>query len=370
MRRYIIIAIVIGIVIAIIAGIAYYYSTHKHREQTLKKTQISTGTYLRIFCAGSLTIPFQDIAQVFEKKYGVTVHIEPSGSVMAVRKITDLHEWCDVLGVSDYRLIPKFMIPRYAKWCIGFATNQIVLAFTNHSRYATYLIKHPQDWYKILMMKNVRYGFSNPNMDPCGYRAVGVIALAALYYHNITILKDLVISKISGAKYRLLKNGTLIVYIPATFTIEGRRLVIRPKEVDLVSLLESGDIDYAFEYKSVAIQHHLLYITLPPQLNLGNPDYAKYYSRVIVKILVGTPEEKSIKMAPIIYGITIPTVTKHEDLAIKFVELILSETGRRIFAENGQNILKKLIIVGTPPDWLMRFLRETGYSYVVQKTSS
>ncbi|NPA70417.1 MAG: tungstate ABC transporter substrate-binding protein WtpA [Crenarchaeota archaeon] len=369
MKRSHIIAIVVSIVIIIIAGsVTYYYINHRARTGTTS-TSVPRG-YLRIFCAGSLTIPFQDVAQVFEKKYGVPVHIEPSGSVMAVRKITDLHEWCDVLGVSDYRLIPKFMIPKYAKWCIGFATNQIVIAFTNHSKYASYLLAHPQDWYKILMMKNVRYGFSNPNMDPCGYRAVGVIALAALYYHNMTILKDLVISKISGAKYKLLRNGTLIVYIPATFTIRGRNLVIRPKEVDLVSLLESGEIDYAFEYKSVAIQHHLLYITLPPQLNLGDPDYAKYYSRVIVKILVGTPEEKSIKMAPIIYGMTIPTVAKHEDLAIKFVELVLSRTGREIFEKNGQNMLSKIIIVGTPPSWLIKFLRENGYSYVVKKTSS
>ncbi|NPA23520.1 MAG: tungstate ABC transporter substrate-binding protein WtpA [Crenarchaeota archaeon] len=368
MRRAIIITIAVIIAAACIGTILYYtYSTY--RTSTQKTTSYKTSqTYIRVFCAGSLTIPFQDIAQVFESEYKVPVHIEPSGSVMAVRKVTDLHEWCDVLGVSDYRLIPKFMIPKYARWCVGFATNQIVIAFTRHSKYAEYLLKHPQDWYKILMMKNVRYGFSNPNMDPCGYRAVGVIALAALYYHNMTILRDLVISKISGAKYRLLSNGTLIVYIPATFTIRGN-LVIRPKEVDLVSLLESGDIDYAFEYKSVAVQHHLLYITLPPQLNLGDPAYSRYYSRVIVKILVGTSEEKGIKMAPIIYGLTVPTVAKHEDLALRFIMLILSKMGREIFERNGQDILSRLIIVGKPPEKLITFLKENGYSYVVKNTT-
>ncbi len=366
MRKGVIIGICIAIAVIIIAGTsAYYYISHSHKHRTTVYTRPGKS-YIRIFCAGSLTIPFQDVAQVFEQKYGASVHIEPSGSVMAVRKITDLHEWCDVLGVSDYRLIPKFMIPHYAKWCIGFATNQIVIAFTNHSRYAEYLLKHPQDWYKILMRKNVRYGFSNPNMDPCGYRAVGVIALASLYYHNMTILKDLVISKISGARYKLYKNGTLVVYIPATFTIKGNNLMIRPKEVDLVSLLESGEIDYAFEYKSIAIQHHLLYITLPPELNLGYPEYSHYYSRVVVKILVGTPEEKAIKMAPIVYGITVPAVAKHRDLALKFVMLVLSSTGRRIFEKNGQEILRKLIIVGTPPKSLLSFLRANGYTYVIK----
>jgi len=358
MTKKTIIGIVIAIIVICIALSIYYISI-------LHKSTISKSTSLRIFCSGSLAIPFQNISQIFENMYHIPVHIESSGSVMAVRKIVDLHRWCDVLGVSDYRLIPRFMIPKYAKWCIGFATNQIVLAFTNHSKYAKYLLSHPQDWYKILMRSDVRYGFSNPNMDPCGYRAVGVIALAALYYHNLTILEKLVISKISGSRY-VYKNGTITVYIPATFNVKGRNLVIRPKEIDLVALLESGEIDYAFEYKSVAIQHHLLYITLPPSLNLGNVDYSNFYKKVTVVILWGTKEAKAIKMAPIVYGITIPTVSKHRDLAIKFVELILSDVGRKIFERYGQNILRRLIIIGNIPKDLIKFLRENGYTYVIK----
>ncbi len=356
-RKGTIIGIIIAVIV-IIVGLSICYTSLKHGISSPKTR------YIKIFCAGSLTIPFQDIAQVFEQKYHIDVHIEPSGSVMIVRKIRDLHEWADVIGVSDYRLIPRFLTPKYAKWCIGFATNQIVIAFTNHSKYAEYLLKHPQDWYKILMRSDVKYGFSNPNMDPCGYRAVGVIALASLYYHNMTILNRLVISKISGSRYEY-KNGTLIVYIPAAFTIKGHNLVIRPKEVDLVSLLESGEIDYAFEYKSVAIQHHLLYIPLPPALNLANTSYAGFYDKVIVRILVGTNESKSIRMAPIIYGISIPTVAKHYNEAIRFLELVLGKTGREIFEKNGQNILKRLIIVGKIPIQILNFIKEQGYSYVI-----
>jgi molybdate/tungstate transport system substrate-binding protein len=41
---------------------------------------------------------------------------------------------------------------------------------------------------------------------------------------------------------------------------------IRPKEVDLVALIESNAIDYMFQYKSVAIQHGLKYIELPKMI--------------------------------------------------------------------------------------------------------
>ena len=358
MRKIIAVSIIVAIAVAAVVSMAYLYIAHQKSRPTLI-----------IFCAGSLAKPFEKIAAIFEKKYNVTVYIEPSGSVFVVRKVVDLKRRCDVLGVADYRLIPKFMFPKYANWYAIFATNQIVLAFTNHSKYASYLLKHPDKWYIVLQMPGVRYGFSNPNMDPCGYRAVGVIALAALYYHNMTILKNLVISKIPGSKYKLYKNGTLVVYIPASFTPRGN-LVTRPKEIDLVSLLQSGAIDYAFEYKSVAVQYHLLYIPLPPQINLGSPEYNNFYQRVIVHILVGSPEEKAIKMKAIEYGVTIPTVALHKELAIKFIELLLSPVGRRIFEEGGQPFLNKVILVGKVPPELIKFLREEKIGFVLENVTS
>ncbi len=47
----------------------------------------------------------------------------------------------------------------------------------------------------------------------------------------------------------------------------------------LLGLLESGAIDYCFEYKSVAKQHGLMYINLPPDINLGNIHYIKFYKK-------------------------------------------------------------------------------------------
>jgi len=178
--------------------------------------------------------------------------------------------------------------------------------------------------------------------------------LASLYYKNETILKEYVLSKISGAKAQTI-NGTLHVYIPATFSTSGN-IVIKPKSVDLIALLESGSLDYAFEYESVAKQHGLKYIELPKQVNLGDPSLDKVYGKVVVHILVGSSKEKSIAMKSIVYGVTIPRNAPHPSAALKFVELLLSSVGRKIFEDNGQPFLEHPIGYGNLPEGLLKYV--------------
>ncbi|WFO76373.1 tungstate ABC transporter substrate-binding protein WtpA [Desulfurococcaceae archaeon MEX13E-LK6-19] len=331
--------LIIAIAIALIAGIAIaYFMWFMGEEKTLK-----------IFCAGSLRIPLQKLAAIYEKEYGVKVHIEASGSVEAVRKITDLGKTADVLAVADYTLIKKYMIPDYASWYVVFATNEVVLAFTNTSKYADELREHPDKWYEILAREDVKWGFSDPNKDPCGYRSVAVIVLASMYYNDPSIL-GLITNK-TNIKVEI-SNNTAIVTVPANLQVYADDLMIRPKSVDLISLLESGVLDYAFEYKSVAVQHNLSYIELPKEINLSDPSLEQVYNRVTVKILVGTDDERSILIKTITYGATIPLNAENRDLAIKFIKLLLSDTGREIFNSLGQPFLEKPIFYGDVPEEL------------------
>jgi len=333
------------IIAAIVIGGSVYYA---YRVRGGGKVSIT------ICCAGSLGIPFNKLASIYTHKYGVGVKIETHGSVEVVRLVTSLGKVCDVVGVADYRLIPYYMVPKYASWYVAFATNQIVLVFTNKSKYASWVEKHPNEWYEVLGKPGVRYGFSNPDMDPCGYRAVGVLALASIYYHNSSILKDYVLSKISGSSAKMV-NGKLNVYIPASFNVRGN-LVMKPKEVDLVALLESGAIDYAFEYLSIAKQHHLLYVKLPTKINLSSPKEDSYYSQVIVHIMAGSSREKAITMKSIVYGVTVPKNAAHPKQALEFVQLLLSPTGRKVFEEEGQPFLEHPLGFGNVPAGLLQYV--------------
>ncbi len=334
----------LGVVVLsiIIAFYIIYNTTH------------SSSITVKIFCAGSLKKPLDTLSEIYSSRFGVDVYVEASGSVEAVRKITDLGRRADVVAVADYRLIRDFLIPGYANWYVGFATNELVLAFTNKSRYASEIMSDPDKWYEVLMKPDVKWGFSNPNKDPCGYRAVGLIALASLYYNNTSILKELILDKLNA--YIEYNKSIIDVYIPASIDVREDDLVIRSKSVDLIALLETGSIDYAFEYRSVAIQHSLSYIELPVEINLGNPGHEDFYNHVVVHILVGSGKEKSIPMSSIVYGVTIPLNAPHREEAIEYVKMLLSSTGRQVFESLGQKYLDKYIYGGELPEELRDYI--------------
>ena len=287
--------------------------------------------YLTIFHAGSLSVPLQKIGEEFSHKHPrIRIAFESSGSVDAVRKITDLNKSCDVLAVADWILIPKMMYDKHASWVIIFASNEMVIAYTDKSKYSNEI--NSTNWYKILSRDDVTIGRSDPNCDPCGYRALMVFQLASIYYSDSSI------------------NTTLW---------EHENTIVKPKSVELLALLESGQLDYAFEYKSVAVQHHLKYVELPDEINLSNWTLRDYYAQINVTISKGD-EKVVIKGAPILYGVTIPSNAKHPSDAIKFIKFMLSKDGRNIIEECGQNPIYRVYTddpARVPPE-LKEFVQE------------
>jgi len=63
---------------------------------------------LKVFHAGSLSIPFSKMEKEFEAKYpSVDIIREASGSRKAARKITDLKKPCDIMASADYTVIDE-----------------------------------------------------------------------------------------------------------------------------------------------------------------------------------------------------------------------------------------------------------------------
>jgi len=302
---------------------------------------------IKIFCAGSLTIPLSEVAESFKSENpGVEVAIEPSGSIFAIRKITELGRAADVLAVADYRLIPKLMMPEYADFYIRFASNKMVLTYTNKSKYSSEI--NSGNWFKILLRDDVRYGFSSPNEDPCGYRSLMVIALAEKYYQEEELFKKLVADK--SNLFFGKSDGEVHIYVPQDFGPKpGSNLVVRSKSVDLIALLEAGVLDYALEYKSVAIQHELKYIELPAEVSLSDPRLDELYQMIHVHLFYESENQKEVVGQSIVYGVTIPKTSQNKELAIKFLNFLLSDVGKRIFSENGQPFLEEIKVSGKLP---------------------
>jgi molybdate/tungstate transport system substrate-binding protein len=265
---------------------------------------------LIIFHAGSLSVPIKEISKAFKQENpDANIMLEAAGSVECARKITDLKRPCDVMASADYTVIDKMLIPEFADWNIKFASNEMAIVFTGKSRKSTEITA--TNWYNILLGEDVQIGRADPNSDPCGYRTVLVTKLAESYYQQ------------KGLSEKLLEKG---------------RNNMRPKETDLLALLETGNVDFIFLYKSVAEQHKLKYILLPDDINLKNPDYAGIYNSATVEINGKSPDEKITQRGePMVYGITIPRNTQNKPLAFAFVKFLLSkEKGIAILEKSGQ----------------------------------
>jgi len=266
---------------------------------------------LPIFHAGSLTFPFKQISEEFNQLHpDIEILTEGAGSQTTIRKVTELGRECGVIGSSDYTVIPKLMFPDYADWYITFATNQIVVCYTDKSKFNDEV--NSTNWYEILQRDGVKYGKSDPNQDPCGYRTLMVWQLAEEHYNQPGLYKSLNIDDIH-------KN------------------VMRGKSVDLIALLESVNLDYAFEYSSVAVQHNLNFVELPAEINLSDEKFKDFYDTARVEISGEEPGQKITQTgAPIVYGVTIPSNFTNQELAIAWVDFLLSDKGMAIMEANGQ----------------------------------
>jgi molybdate/tungstate transport system substrate-binding protein len=265
---------------------------------------------LIIFHAGSLSVPMKDIAAEFRKLHPeVNILLESAGSVASARKITDLNRPCDILASADYAVIDNMLIPKYADWNIKFASNEMAIVYHDQSRSAEQITA--KNWYDILMKKEVAFARADPNSDPCGYRAVMTLQLAEKFYKKPGLAK---------------------------MFLDKDQEYIRPKEVDLLGLLESNSIDYIFLYRSVAIQHNLKYITLPDQINLKNQAFASEYASATVEINGKKPGEKeTLKGEPMIYGVTMLKDAPNKAAALAFLEFMLSKgQGMKILEKDGQ----------------------------------
>ena len=82
-------------------------------------------------------MPLAKIAKDFEAANpGIDILREAGGSTKMARMIAELGKPADIMASADYKVIDKTLIPAMADWNIRFATNQLVLCYTDKSRYA------------------------------------------------------------------------------------------------------------------------------------------------------------------------------------------------------------------------------------------
>lgn len=277
---------------------------------------------LVVFNAGSLAYPFRELLAAFARAHpGIRPMQESSGSLEAARKLTELAKIPDVIAVADYGVIAKLLIPAHATWYVNFASNAMVLAYAERSAGAQDI--SAENWWRILLRPGIRWGNSDPNLDPNGYRSLMVFQLAEAHYRE------------PGLATRLRQAL--------------RPRFMRPNEAQLTGLLQAGELDYAWSYRSLARTAGLRWVDLPKEIDLSDPSLAEWYAQARIRLpgqRLGARDSVEFRGEPIVYALTIPTGAPHPQAARAFAAFVLSREGQDILARAGFRLLDQPVFVG------------------------
>ena len=266
-----------------------------------------------VLYAGSLVyIMEQKVSPVFKQTTGYTFQGEGKGSTALANEIKGKLRTPDVFISADPRVnttLEGSANANYVSWYMTLAKTQLVLGYSPKSKYAADFqaaANGSKPWYQVLEESGVRLGRTDPILDPKGYNTLFMFQLAEKYYNQPGLTQ-----KILGST----ENTSQIF----------------PEE-ELVARLGSGQLDAGIFYLNEVKQQNLPYITLPSQINLGDPSLASTYAQAS---WTNPKTSKVVKGAPIVYTITIPSTSKNKAGAIAFVNFLLSSQGQGILSGNG-----------------------------------
>ena len=280
---------------------------------------------LVIFIAASLTKPMQPVLDSFAARTGIVVQRESGGSLEHARKITELHRIPDLLLLADADVFPRLLSPRYTTWFAEFARNRMVVAFTPKSKHASEI--NSANWYEIVRGRDVEVGRTDPDVAPVGYRTLLMLQLAERHYRKPGLAKNL--------------------------EDNAPRRNMRPNAAELAALLAAGELDYIYDYQSVAESNGFRFISLPAEIDLGDPNRAAGYRDVAATVRGSSPgTTMAVRGEPILYGMSIPTAAPHAAAARRFLDFLLTSDVLRQLRAAHVDMLDHPIVVGdgAPPE--------------------
>jgi molybdate/tungstate transport system substrate-binding protein len=265
-----------------------------------------------MYAASLESIMENQIAPALKKSTGYTFQGEAKGSSALANEIKGHLHRPDIF-ISASPAVNKQLMGtangNYVSWYANFARSEMVIGYNPKSRFASDFqaaANGSKPWYQVLEESGMRLGRTDPILDPKGQATLYLSQLAEQYYHQPDLGQ-----KILGAN----ENTSQIF----------------PEE-ELVARIGAGQLDAGFFYINEAKAAHIPYITLPDQINLGNPSLASTYA----KAQWTNPQTKAVsKGAPIIYTVTIPSTSQDTAGATAFVNFLLTTQGQTILANSG-----------------------------------
>jgi molybdate/tungstate transport system substrate-binding protein len=188
---------------------------------------------------------------------------------------------------------------------IPIARTEMVIAYSPKSQYAAALAKAgtpgAKPWWQILETPGFRFGRTDPNTDPQGLNVIFMMQLAARYYHQPDLAE-----KILGPQ------------------INPQQIFQEPQ---MMARLQAGQLDASSAYKTQPAALGLPFISLPPEINLGDASMEKEY-----QLASFTLNGKVHRPSALVFYATVLKGAPHPKRAARFLAWLQGPEAREILA--------------------------------------
>lgn len=265
-----------------------------------------------VLYAGSLTTVMEKvIGPAFSLSSGLRFQGEGNGSVAAANLIRAGLRWPDVFVSADAAVNEDVLIGERNRnlvdYYVTFAGAAMVLGYNPRSRFSADFERARggrSAWYEVLARPGLKFGRTDPNLDPKGYRTLFLFSLAEDHYKRAGLMGLL------GAP----RNPQQVF-----------------PETGLMVRVETGQLDAAVLYRHEALAHKLPFIELPDAINQSSPRYGALYRTK------SFTTEKGMRVvgSPILFTMAPLNRAKHPSGAAAFMGFVLSPRGLSLLKRAG-----------------------------------
>jgi molybdate/tungstate transport system substrate-binding protein len=128
---------------------------------------------------------------------------------------------------------------------------------------------------------------------------------------------------------------------------------MRANAAELAALLAAGELDYIYDYQSVAESNGFRFIALPAEIDLGDPNRGAVYRDVAATVRGTSPgTTMTVRGEPILYGMSIPVGAAHAAAARRFLAFLMTPDVLRQLRAAHVDMLDHPIVAGAgaPPE--------------------
>ncbi len=193
------------------------------------------------------------------------------------------------------------------------ASTQMVIAYSPKGPHAAEFAAAAGtgSWVTVLTRPGMKFGRTDPTTDPQGRNIVLAMMLAENFYKRPGLAKAILGD---------VQHNTAEIF----------------SEPSLLSRLESGQIDASSGYLSAVLSHHLPYIKLPAEVNLGDPAMVRdWYDKAHFNITMPDGKTSEVSTQPLVFYAAVLRNAANPGAGAQFVRLMQDPQGQALFKQFG-----------------------------------